>query len=180
MQAFGGATPPPPHCRLSQPRPVLVQAPPPCAQPCRLAGSCDQAARRACGRMARCRPRPPHIRLERQPPPALPLLPLTCTCAGYHYFFSAGSPDTGTFWASWFFGWAFNATSSTIVSGALAERAQFRRGRTPAVHVAAVTRPAQSACNPAACSPGCGSELGCGVKKRAGRRPRRALQRALV
>ncbi|KAL4427117.1 hypothetical protein ABPG77_001121 [Micractinium sp. CCAP 211/92] len=45
---------------------------------------------------------------------------------GYHYFFSANSPDTGAFWAFWFFGWAFSATSSTIVSGALAERAQFR------------------------------------------------------
>ncbi|KAL4459131.1 hypothetical protein ABPG75_013996 [Micractinium tetrahymenae] len=45
---------------------------------------------------------------------------------GYHYFFSIGSPDTGSYWALWFFGWAFSATSATVVSGALAERAQFR------------------------------------------------------
>ncbi|PRW61429.1 ammonium transporter [Chlorella sorokiniana] len=44
---------------------------------------------------------------------------------GYHNFF-ASSPSSATYWASWMFGWAFSATSATIISGAMAERARFR------------------------------------------------------
>lgn len=45
--------------------------------------------------------------------------------AGYHHFF-ATNPSSPTYWASWMFGWAFSATSATVVSGAMAERARFR------------------------------------------------------
>ncbi|PSC73998.1 ammonium transporter [Micractinium conductrix] len=46
---------------------------------------------------------------------------------GYHNFFTSDVPaNPGLFWATWLFGWAFASTSSTIVSGAMAERTKFR------------------------------------------------------
>jgi Amt family ammonium transporter len=41
-------------------------------------------------------------------------------------FFLAGVDATGFNYAHWLFNWAFCATSSAIVSGAIAERTQFR------------------------------------------------------
>ena len=56
------------------------------------------------------------------PPPPPPPSP-----AGYHNFFTSDVPaNPGLFWATWLFGWAFASTSSTIVSGAMAERTKFR------------------------------------------------------
>ena len=47
--------------------------------------------------------------------------------AGYSNFFSSDAAQTdGTYWAFWLFSWSFSATASTIVSGAVAERLQFR------------------------------------------------------
>lgn len=43
-------------------------------------------------------------------------------------FFSSNAPqnETGSYWALWLFGWSFCAVSTTIPSGALAERCQLR------------------------------------------------------
>lgn len=44
----------------------------------------------------------------------------------FNFFSSEADANGGTHWALWLFNWAFAATSATIVSGAIAERLQFK------------------------------------------------------
>ena len=44
----------------------------------------------------------------------------------YNFFSSEASATGGTYWAFWLWNWAFSATAATIVSGAIAERLQFK------------------------------------------------------
>ena len=51
-----------------------------------------------------------------------------CAPAGTSNFFSANDSLTGggNYWALWLFGWTFSNTAATVMSGAVAERTQFR------------------------------------------------------